>query len=65
MTGDSDNRKSTIGYVYMIGGTIVTWGSKCQKIIALSTVEAEYVVVTKPTKELVWLQNFLEELSQK
>lgn len=65
MTGDSDNRKSTIGYVYMIGGIIVSWGSKFLKIIALSTVEAEYVVVAKATKELVWLQNFIEELSQK
>ena len=65
MTGDRDNRKSTIGYVYMIGGIMVSWGSKFLKIIALSTVEAEYVVVTKATKELVWLQNFIEELSQK
>ena len=36
-----------------------------QKIVALSTTEAEYVAVTEANKEMVWLQSFLEELRKK
>ena len=35
-----DIRRSTIGYVYTLGGTAVSWGSQLQKIVALSTTEA-------------------------
>ena len=35
-----DIRMSTIGYVYTLGGTAVSWGSQLQKIVALSTTEA-------------------------
>ena len=41
-----DIRKSTIGYVYTLGGTAVSWSSQLQKIVALSTTEAEYVSIT-------------------
>ena len=65
LTGNVDIRKSTIGYVYTLGGTAVSWGSQLQKIVALSTTEAEYVAVTEASKEMVWLQSFLEELGKK
>lgn len=45
-TGDVDNRKSTTGYVYTLGCTAVSWSSTLQKIVALSTTEAKYVVVS-------------------
>ncbi|PON33692.1 hypothetical protein PanWU01x14_350640, partial [Parasponia andersonii] len=64
MAGDVDGRKSTTGYVFTLGGTAVGWVSKLQKIVALSTTEAEYVAVTEASKELIWLQSFLEELGQ-
>lgn len=63
--GDVDNMKSTTGYVYIFGGTTLSWASKFQKIIALSTIEAEYIVVIKASKEMIWLQSFLEELGKK
>ena len=47
MGGDIDNRKSTTGYVYTLGGTAVSWVSQLQKIVAFSTTEAEYVAVTE------------------
>ena len=53
MAGDVDGRKSTTGYVYTLGGTAVSWVSKLQKIVALSTTEAEYVAVTEASKEMV------------
>ena len=45
--GNVDIRRSTIGYVYTLGGTAVSWGSQLQKIVALSTTEAEYVAITE------------------
>ncbi|KAL5841649.1 hypothetical protein ACOSQ3_012252 [Xanthoceras sorbifolium] len=65
LAGNVDIRKSTTGYVYTLGGTAVSWVSQLQKIVALSTTEAEYVAVTEASKEMVWLQNFLEELGKK
>ncbi|KAE8664704.1 hypothetical protein F3Y22_tig00112738pilonHSYRG00095 [Hibiscus syriacus] len=55
-----DIRRSTTGYVYTLGGTAMSWFSQLQKIVALSTTEAEYVAVTEASKEMVWLQSFLE-----
>jgi hypothetical protein len=37
MTDDKDIRRSTTGYVFTIGGTIVSWISKLQKVVSLST----------------------------
>ena len=60
--GEVDHRKSTKGYVFTVGNTIVSWMSQLQKIIALSTTEVEYVVVTEASKEMIWLQGLLTEL---
>jgi hypothetical protein len=65
LAGDVDNMKSTIGFVYTLGGTCVCWASKLQKIVAISTTEAKYVAVTEAGKEMVWLQSFLDELGKK
>ena len=65
LAGNVDIRRSTTGYVYTLGGTALSWGSQLQKIVALSTYEAEYVTVTEASKEMVWLQSFLEELGKK
>ena len=40
--GDSIDRKSTFGYVFMFGGGPICWSSKNQAAIALSSAEAEY-----------------------
>jgi hypothetical protein len=65
MAGDKDNRRRTTGYVFTIGGTTVSWISKVQKVVALSTTEAEYVAATEASKEMIWLQRFMEELRTK
>ena len=46
MAGDKDSRRSTIGYVFTIGGTTVSCISKLQKVVSLSTIESYYVVAT-------------------
>ena len=65
MVGDKDNKRNTIGYVFTIGGTIVSWVSKLQKVVSLSTMEAEYVAAIEASKETIWLQRFMEELGKK
>ena len=49
--GNVDIRRSTIGYVYTLGGTEVSWSSQLQKIVTLSTTEAEYVAITEASKD--------------
>lgn len=44
----------------MAGGP-VTWSSKCQATVALSTVEAEYAAMSRCVQQMVWMQNWLSE----
>ncbi|KAI3764834.1 hypothetical protein L2E82_14851 [Cichorium intybus] len=60
--GCVDSGKSTTGYVFTIGGTAISWMSRLQKSVALSTTEAEYMAIAEAAKELIWLKNFLSEL---
>ena len=63
--GDIDSRKSTTGFVFTLGGTVISWVSNLQKIVTLFTTEAEYVATTEVGKEMIWLHGFLNELGQK
>eukprot|EP00253_Pinus_taeda_P030313 PITA_30313 len=65
MAGDKDNRRSTTRYVFTVGGTIVSWVSKIQSVVALSTIEAEYVPATEASIEMIWLQRFMGEFGKK
>ena len=65
MVGDKDTKRSTIGYVFNVDGTAVSWISKLQKVVALSSIEAEYIAATEASKEVIWLQRFMEELGKK
>ena len=65
MDGDKDSRRSTTRYVFTMGGTTVSWISKMQHVVALSTTKSEYVVATEASKEMIWLQRFMEELGKK
>ena len=62
MAGDLDTRKSTSGYVFTIAGGAVSWCSRFQKIVALSTIEAEYISATEASKEAIWLDRLAKEL---
>jgi hypothetical protein len=65
MAGDKDSRRSTTEYVFTVGGTTVSCISKLQKVVSLSTMKEEYVVATEASKEMIWLQRFMEELGKK
>jgi hypothetical protein len=55
MAGDKDSRRSTTGYVFTVGGTTVSWISKLQKVVALSTTKEENFAATEASKEMIWL----------
>lgn len=59
------DRKSYTGYVFISQGGAVSWESKKQKTIALSTAEAEYVAISEAAREAIFLQRFISEISQK
>ena len=63
--GDLDKSKSTTGYVFILAGSTVSWVSKLQSVVAMSTTEAEYVAATQAIKEAVWLKMTMEELGHK
>eukprot|EP00253_Pinus_taeda_P018787 PITA_18787 len=60
--GDLDQRRSTSGYVFNIFGGVVSWMSKKQSVVALSTIEAEYMVATHASKEAIWLQRLCSSM---
>ena len=60
--GNLDDGKSTTGYILKIGSGAVSWSSKLQTIVALSTTEAEFVAAAAAGTETVWMRNFLHEL---
>jgi transposase InsO family protein len=59
-----EHRKAISGYAFLINGGAVSWASKKQEIIALSTAEAEYVAITHAAKEAIWLRRLINELFQ-
>ena len=62
--GDINSRKSTSGYVFMLGGAPITWRSNRQSCVALSTAEAEYIALAGAAQEAVWLREFLTNIDK-
>src|SRR6266404_452015 len=60
----SEDRCVITGYAFLIDGGAVSWSSKKQEIVSLSTMESEYVAATHGMKEAIWLQNLLAEAFQ-
>ncbi len=60
--GDLEDRRSTTGFVFMIGGGAISWSSKQQPTIALSTTEAEYMANMQATKEAIWITKLMIDL---
>jgi hypothetical protein len=61
--GDVDTGRSTTGYVYMIAGGPVSWMSRLQPTVALSSTEAEYMAACEAVQEAVHLRQLLSDLS--
>ncbi|PNX88119.1 putative copia-type protein [Trifolium pratense] len=63
--GDLDDRKSTSGYVFMIGSKVVSWSSKKQPIVTLSTTEAEFIAAANCACQAIWLSRVLAHISSR
>jgi hypothetical protein len=60
--GDVDTRRSTSGYVFMMNGGAISWMSKRQSVVALSTTEAEYMAATRASQEAIWLKRLCSDV---
>eukprot|EP00257_Ricinus_communis_P015773 XP_015573748.1 uncharacterized protein LOC107261134 [Ricinus communis] len=59
---DVEDWKSTSGFFFSLGSEVVSWSSKKQPIVTLSTTEAEFVAATSCAYQAIWLRNILKEL---
>lgn len=61
---DIDSRKSNTGYIFMMNGGPVTWASRKQSTVALSTTESEYMAASEAAKEILWLRQLLIDIRE-
>ncbi|XP_048226824.1 secreted RxLR effector protein 161-like [Ricinus communis] len=59
---DTDDRKSTTGVMFLLGESPITWMSQKQRIVALSSCEAEYIAATGSACQGIWLTRLMESL---
>lgn len=59
---DTNGRRSCSGYIFLFQGASISWYSKRQSTVALSTMEAEYMSLATATQEAMWLRNLEREL---
>jgi hypothetical protein len=62
LAGDLDNRKSTTGVLFFHGRSPISWQSTKQRVVALSSCEAEYIATATAAYQGVWLARLLLEL---
>ena len=61
-TKSVDDRKSTSGAAFFLGDCLVSWLNKKQTSIALSKIEAKYIVVASCCTQVIWMKKALEDL---
>jgi hypothetical protein len=62
MAGDIDTSKSTTGVAYFLGKSLISWHSQKQKVVALSTCEAEYIAASVAACQGIWLSRLLGDM---
>ncbi|XP_038882235.1 secreted RxLR effector protein 161-like [Benincasa hispida] len=62
--GDVDSRRSTTGYVFTLGGSVVSWKATLQRTVTLSTTEVEYMALTEAANEGIWLKGLVGDLAK-
>ena len=62
---DIDTRRSTTGYIFFISGGPVSWQSRMQTTVALSSMEAEYMAASAATQEALWQVRLLQQLGMR
>lgn len=61
--GSLDDRHSTTGYVFIFQSAAISWSTKRQKTVALSSTEAEFMAITAAIQESIWLKRLEKELN--
>jgi hypothetical protein len=56
---DPDRRRSISGYLFTLGGGVISWSSKKQQMVAASSCKAEYMATSHCAKEALWLRSLL------
>ncbi|XP_039855101.1 secreted RxLR effector protein 161-like [Panicum virgatum] len=64
MAGDVDGRRSTTGILFFLGACPISWQSQKQRVVALSTCEAEYIAAATACCQGVWLSRLLQEVME-
>ena len=62
--GSGEDRKSIMGYVFLMKGGAISWQAKKQSTVAISSTEAEYGALTQSSKEFIWITKLLTELKR-
>ncbi|OJT10684.1 Retrovirus-related Pol polyprotein from transposon TNT 1-94, partial [Trametes pubescens] len=57
-----EHRRAITGYVFLVDGGAISWSSKKQELVTLSTAESEYVAATHAAKEAIWLRRLIGEV---
>lgn len=60
--GNTDTRQTTTGFVYLFQKAAISWQSKLQKRITISTTESEYIAMVAAAKESIWLKQLQREI---
>ena len=61
---DVEDRKSISSYVFMLSEATISWSSKKQPVVSLSTTEAEFIAATESSCQAVWLRRILETVGR-
>lgn len=60
--GNNEDYSSISGYLFLLGKSLISWSSKKQPVVALSSTEAEYVAASSAVQEALWLRSLMNEL---
>lgn len=60
--GNIETKQTTTGYFFLFQDAAISWSSKLQKRITLSSTESEYVAMVAASKESIWLKQLEHEL---
>ncbi|GJU50602.1 zinc finger, CCHC-type containing protein [Tanacetum coccineum] len=64
LANDVNDRKSTGGMAFYVNGNLVTWASQKQRVVALSSCEAEFIAATMAACQGIWLRRLLTEITK-
>ncbi|XP_062703720.1 uncharacterized protein LOC134286164 [Aedes albopictus] len=63
--GDLRSRRSTSGFAFQFGGATISWASRGQTSVTLSSMEAEYVALSEACQEAIWLRQLLADFGER